>query len=106
MKRLLITAAVFGLVSGSAFAQDAPQPPKPPAPQDAANPDAPPPPPPMGGPRGMGPHGPRPMPDKAAHFRVEDKGFKVDVKCAEDDTTAQCAEVVLKLLDRVGPPKK
>jgi hypothetical protein len=105
MKKLILAAAAFGLVSGSALAQDAPPPPKPPTPQDAVNPDAPPPPP-MGGPRAMGPHGPRPIPDKAAHFRVEDKGFKVDVKCAEDDSTTQCAEVVLKLLDRVGPPKK
>jgi hypothetical protein len=28
------------------------------------------------------------------------------VKCAEDQSTDDCAEIVYKLLDRVGPPKK
>jgi hypothetical protein len=28
------------------------------------------------------------------------------VKCSEDESTNECAEIVYKLLDRVGPPKK
>ncbi|MCL8000118.1 hypothetical protein M8994_17950 [Brucella sp. 21LCYQ03] len=97
MKSVLIAAAAFAMISGSAFAQEAP---KPPAPPEAAAPGTPPPPPPS--PRG----GPRPAPDKSAHIRVEDKGYKVDVKCAEDQSTVECAEIVYKLLDRVSPPKK
>jgi len=95
MKSVLIAAAAFAMISGSAFAQEAP---KPPAPPEAAAPGTPPPPPPRGG--------PRPASDKSAHIRVEDKGYKVDVKCAEDQSTVECAEIVYKLLDRVGPPKK
>lgn len=96
MKNVLIAAAAFAIISGSALAQE---PPKPPAPPEAGAPGTPPPPPP---PRG----GPRHAPDKSAHIRVEDKGFKVDVKCAEDQSTVECAEIVYKLLDRVGPAKK
>lgn len=95
MKNVLIATAAFALICGSALAQE---PPKPPAPPEAGAPGMPPPPPPH--------RGPRPAPDKSAHIRVEDKGYKVDVKCAEDQSTIECAEVVYKLLDRVGPPKK
>jgi hypothetical protein len=28
------------------------------------------------------------------------------VKCSEDESMNDCAEIVYKLLDRVGPPKK
>ncbi|MEN5300451.1 hypothetical protein ABE530_19310 [Brucella sp. TWI559] len=95
MKNVLIAAAAFAMISGSALAQE---PPRPPAPPEAGAPGTPPPPPPHGGPRSA--------PDKSAHIRVEDKGYKVDVKCAEDQSTIECAEVVYKLLDRIGPPKK
>lgn len=95
MKNVLIAAAAFAMISGSALAQESP---KPPAPPEASAPGTPPPPP---------PHvGPRPAPDKSAHIRVEDKGYKVDVKCAEDQSTVECAEIVYKLLERVGPPRK
>lgn len=95
MKKVLIAAAAFAMISGTALAQE---PPKPPAPPEAGAPGTPPPPPPRGGLHRA--------PDKSAHIRVEDKGYKVDVKCAEDQSTIECAEVVYKLLDRVGPPKK
>lgn len=94
MKNVLIAAAAFAMISGSALAQE---PPKPPAPPEAGALGTPPPPP---------PRAPRHAPDKSAHFRIEDKGYKVDVKCAEDHSTVECAEIVYKLLDRVGPPKK
>lgn len=95
MKNVLIAAAAFAMISGSALAQE---PPKPPAPPEAGAPGTPPPPPPRGGPRHA--------PDKSARIRVEDKGYKIDVKCAEDQSTIECAEVVYQLLDRVGSPKK
>ncbi len=94
MKNVLIAAAALAMISSSALAQE---PPKPPAPPSAEAPGTPPPPPPH--------RGPPPL-EKSAHIRVEDKGFKVDVKCSEDESTNDCAEIVYKLLDRVGPPKK
>ncbi len=127
MKRALLASAALVFATGFAFAQDAPPPP----PAPAANQPAPPPPPPPApaghGPdqamdRGMdhgpgpgmdhamgrdGPRGPHPMmrfrPDRAAHFRYQDHGVVIDIKCADGQPTEECASLFLKALDKVTP---
>jgi hypothetical protein len=120
MRTLLFAATGLALLTGVAFAQEAPgtDAPPPPPPPVADNPDAPPPPPPGPGPKhGEGPRddrGPRggpgrdrdgpppPPPSKAAHFRVERGDLKLDVKCADDEPMKACADVAMQLLDKVA----
>lgn len=124
LKKMLLAGCCLAIVSGTALSAQAatgedgagltkiaaagnpPPPPPPPGgprgpggpggPGMPGGPDGP------GGPGGPGPHGPPPPPpSKAAHFRLERGPTRIDVKCADDDTTAACADVTLKLMDKL-----
>ncbi|PZM15732.1 hypothetical protein [Rhizobium tubonense] len=41
---------------------------------------------------------------KAAHFRIEEGDKKIDIKCADDEPTKACAEVLLQLIDKLATP--
>lgn len=100
MKRYLIAGTALLMMAGSTLAQ---QPPAPPVTPDKSAPLADvPPPPKLHGPDGEGPRGhmPPPPPPRGAHIKVENGGTKVDVRCAEADTTEACANIVMKLLDK------
>jgi hypothetical protein len=43
---------------------------------------------------------PPPPSQRGARSNVEDGDAKVDVHCAEADTTEACANIVMKLLDK------
>jgi hypothetical protein len=62
--------------------------------------EGPPPPPPPGGP---GPRGqrPPPLPERAAHFRLQRGDAMVDVKCADDEQMKVCADLTLQMVDRL-----
>uniref|UniRef100_UPI0005BBF14B hypothetical protein n=1 Tax=Methylobacterium sp. B1 TaxID=91459 RepID=UPI0005BBF14B len=101
-------AGAAALLCGTAaFAQAPPPPPGGPRPGPEAG--APPPPPPPGDPRrGPGPDGPPPppppppQPSRAAHIVLERGDARLDVKCADDDSTKACADVALQMLDRLA----
>jgi hypothetical protein len=65
------------------------------------------PPPPRGDDTAMrGHHGhmpPPPPPSKAAHFRIASGDTKIDVKCADDEPTKVCADVLLQIMDKLAP---
>ncbi|MEZ2131337.1 MULTISPECIES: hypothetical protein [unclassified Sinorhizobium] len=46
-------------------------------------------------------HPPLPPPSKAARFRIEDGDVKIDIKCADDEPTKVCADLLLQTLDRL-----
>lgn len=46
---------------------------------------------------------PPPPPSKAAHFWIEDGQTKIDVKCADDEPTKVCADVLMKIMDKLSP---
>ena len=105
MTRIIALAGVAALLSGTvAFAQAPPPPPGGPRP----GPEAGAPPPPPGDPRrGPGPDGPPPPPpppppSRAAHIVLQRGDARVDVKCADDDTTKACADVTLQMLEKLG----
>ena len=120
MKILFAAGLAFAAMATTTLAQQPPAPPAPPpavqAPLTAVpevmpatappapDQDVPPPPP---GPRDMamrGHDGHRPPPpSKAAHFRVESGHTKIDVKCADDEPTKVCADVVLQIMDKLAP---
>ena len=62
-----------------------------------------PPPPPPGGP---GPRGQRPLPERAAHFRLQRGDALIDVKCADEEPMKACAELALQMVDRLQAPTK
>lgn len=100
MKRTIIAALALGFATTMAYAQTdtAPRPPAADQPQAAS--------PAPHGPHMRGPgswhkHHGMMMGSKAAHFRVRAGDIMINVKCAEDDTTAACGETVMKLLDRL-----
>lgn len=118
MNAPLLSAAIVGLVAGVAVAQDAPVPPPPPMANEQPAP------PPPGGPAPVGRQGPAaefalgpqvgpggrpgrpappPPPSRAAHFRLENGGTVLDVKCAEDEPMQACAQIAVQLLDRAAP---
>lgn len=128
MKVLLLALSGVLLLTPALAQAPAPRSTGGPQAQDVAPP--PPPPPPRGpedgpGPRGpwgeqpprpddgFGPRGPRgdhPPPPRGAEVHIgkaTDGGFRLDVKCAEADTTKDCADVAGQLLDRlIGAPKR
>ena len=63
------------------------------------------------GPGGPPPHGPKghrppPPPSRAAHFHLETGSMTLDIKCAEDQPTKECGDLVLQMLDKLqGLPK-
>lgn len=42
------------------------------------------------------------MMSKAAHFRVRSGDMMVDVKCADDDTTKECGDVVMQIVNKLS----
>jgi hypothetical protein len=119
MTRIIALAGVAALLSGTAaFAQAPPPggprpgpeagaPPPPPPPggvRRGAGPDGPPPPPPGDPRRGPDepPPPPPPPPARGAHIVLERGDARVDVKCADDDTTRACADVALQLVDKLA----
>ena len=113
-KTLIVTALALSFAASAAYAQTDTPPPPPKAPPAAGPEAAPPPPPPphhpgpeaMRGPdRGPG-HGPwmkhhMMMMSKGARIRVSDGDIHVNVKCAEDDSTADCGQTVIRILREV-----
>jgi hypothetical protein len=121
MKKVLFAALALGFAATTAYAQTGPTPPAPPKPPAAEGPAAAPPLPP-GGPDAMrgpddmqgpgdmrGPerhghwrkHHGMMMGSKAAHFRIRTGDIRINVKCADDDTTAACGQAVMQLLDKL-----
>jgi hypothetical protein len=100
MTRIIALAGVAALLSGTAAFAQAPPPPGGPRPGPEAG--APPPP---GDPR-RGPDEPPPPPPpppaRGAHIVLERGDARVDVKCADDDTTRACADVALQLVDKLA----
>jgi hypothetical protein len=101
MRKLLLATLALGLVATAAMAAP-PQPPSPDQPGQAADFG------PHGGPGGPGgpfghfpPPPPPPPPSKAAHFRLHKGPIDIDVKCADDDTSAACGQVVLQMIDKL-----
>lgn len=45
---------------------------------------------------------PPPPPSRAAHIVLERGDARLDVKCADDDSTKACADVALQMLDRLA----
>ncbi|RYC31997.1 hypothetical protein D3273_11280 [Lichenibacterium minor] len=117
MRRLLLAAAGLALLipaglSQTAWAQTAPgaAPAAQATPAGQTGPMGGPgmPPPPPGGPRGPGAPGgpgmmpPPPPPSRAAHFHLQRGDAVVDVKCADDDSTKGCADIVNAMLDKLA----
>jgi hypothetical protein len=117
MKRAIFAAVALGFATTMAYAQTETTPaPASPADQPQASSPSPHGPdmhgPDMRGPDGMrgpGRHGPdrwqkhrgMMMGSKAAHFSIRDGDVMINVKCADDDTTAACGRTVMQLLDRL-----
>jgi hypothetical protein len=51
----------------------------------------------------MMPPGPPQPPSKAAHFVFEGRAGRIDIKCAEGDSTQSCAEAVARLITAIAP---
>lgn len=118
MKTLLLSVAMLGLCAGLASAQvtQPAAPPTMPLAEGAPAAVTPPPPPPGGdraaGPMAPAPHGPGagretpppppPPPSRAAHFRLENGGTVLDVRCADDEPMQTCADIALQLLDHAS----
>ena len=64
------------------------------------------------GPHGPGPHGPkgdRPPPPRGSAIHIErgnDGAMRLDVKCADSDTTKDCADVTSQLLEKLNGTAK
>lgn len=107
MRRTLLAAAGLALLIPAAVAQTAPAST---SPLPAAQPGGPvgaggpalPAPPPPGSPRGPGLLPPPPPPSRAAHVRLERGDTRIDLACAETDTTKACADVATGLIDRLA----
>jgi hypothetical protein len=53
---------------------------------------------------GMRPHRPPPAPNPAAHFRLVHRSngtAKIDIKCAENESTKACVDAAVELLNKV-----
>lgn len=44
-----------------------------------------------------------PPPSKAAHFKIKSGGTMIDVKCADDEPTKVCADVLMQIMDKLQP---
>jgi hypothetical protein len=129
MKRLFVSGLAFAAIATAALAQQAPAPAEQTAPAPTQGHASPPPQPghpdAMDHPDEMWPrdhvgqtskdasrqdmgmrrhHWPMSLPSKAAHFRIEDGDKKIDIKCADDEPTKVCAEVLLQLIDKLATP--
>jgi hypothetical protein len=55
------------------------------------------------GPRGPDGHRPPPPPpSKAAHYRVETRDVKIDLKCADDEPAKACSDLLMSTIDKLG----
>ncbi|MEX2693659.1 hypothetical protein [Rhizobium mongolense] len=108
---LFIAAVILALTAGASFAQQPTDTPRPPdnataapestppsqqaAPSDENRPR-------LGWRRGrMRDRPPPPPPSKAAHFHIQDGDVEIDIKCADDEPTKVCADLLLQMLDRL-----
>ncbi|ABC91397.1 hypothetical conserved protein [Rhizobium etli CFN 42] len=127
MQRLLLSGLALAASAATAFAQQPPAPPpagEPPAANEPASPS-----PPAPDDERVMRHGPdeqfRDRPDyrwhgsrddmgfrgyrghrlpplsKAARFQIEDGNTRIDLKCAEDEPTKVCADLLLQVMDRL-----
>ena len=102
---LIATATAVALSAGASLAQIPDAPPGPaPQTEDDRSPPAPSPP----GPPEMSGSDWRmhpPQRDRGARFRIENGRTSIDLRCAEGETTKECAESLLQVLDRLqGSP--
>lgn len=109
---LSVSAAALVLSAAASFAQQPSDAPPPPPDNTTAAPESSPPAP-QAGPSDEG--RPRadwrrermrdrrslPPPSKAAHFFVQDGDVKIRIKCADDEPTKVCADLLLQMLDRL-----
>jgi hypothetical protein len=123
MKRAILAAVALSFAATVAYAQAETTPSPPPKGPAAGGPEAAPPHHPgpearggsdgmdgpgMGGPGMHGPERPGPwmkhhmmMMSKGARIRVSDGDIHVNVKCAEDDSTAECGQTVIRILKQM-----
>ncbi len=100
-----LTTLLVGLSATAAFAQSPPADisplPKTPPEVTADNP-----PPPSPRPRGPGPDmGHRSPPaERGARIHIENGRTRVDLRCADSDSTKECAEALVQILDRLQAP--
>jgi hypothetical protein len=43
---------------------------------------------------------------KAAYFSIDDGNTKIDIKCADDEPTKVCADLLLQILDKLSSPSR
>ncbi len=113
MKPILsIAALTLAFSTGASFAQQPSDAPPPPPDSPAADPKSTPPGPQAvpsdeGRPRSdwrrgrMRDRPPPPPPSKAARFHIQDGDVKIYIKCADDEPTKVCADLLLQMLDRL-----
>jgi hypothetical protein len=113
----LISAAALFLAATSALAQSPPVDPSPlpPAPAEITKdkPSPPRPPLPHGQPdsrvtsEDTGPRDRPPPPERGARIHVENGRTRVDLRCADSDSTKECADALVQILDRLqsAPPR-
>jgi hypothetical protein len=104
MKKIIgLSAAIFGLISTCAFAQAPAEPsPPPPASPESSRENPPPP-----------PNSSRKNEDRAdadwrsqprergARFHIENGQTRIDLRCADGDSTKDCADAVLQVLEHL-----
>jgi hypothetical protein len=49
---------------------------------------------------------PPPSRSKAAHFSIVDGNTKINIKCADDEPTKVCADLLLQILDKLSSPSR
>lgn len=97
----LSTAAVFGLISTCALAQ-APAEPSPPTPPESSRQNPPPPPNSSGKNEERADDGWRSQPrERGARFHIENGQTRIDLRCADGDSTKDCADAVLQVLEHL-----
>jgi hypothetical protein len=52
-----------------------------------------------------GPHHPPPPPEKGVHIRLKQGEAGVDLKCPDETPLKECADLAMRLLDRVSSAK-
>lgn len=114
MRKITISAAMLMLTAATAFAQAPAEPPKPPAAPPEITPENPPPPPAPPGPRGPDrdrraesdrrpPPPPRPH-ERGARIHLESGQTRLDIRCHDRESTRECGDVALSILDRLQKP--
>ncbi len=97
----LSSAAVFGLISTCALAQ-APAEPSPPPPPESSRQDPPPPPNSSSKDEERADDDWRSQPrERGARFHIENGQTRIDLRCADGDSTKDCADAVLQVLEHL-----